>query len=77
MDTLKKAIEAWKKMTAEEREIFALFLDKESDEEAKPARGHDARGRYSCGKCRKVLPTKRGRGIHQSKCDGTGAESAQ
>ena len=72
MEALKNAIAAWKKMTAEEREIFELFVAKESADEATAARGHDPRGRYTCYKCHKVLPTRRGRGIHQSKCDGSG-----
>lgn len=39
---------------------------------AEPAarrRGPDPRGRYKCRYCDKVLPTKRGRGIHENAHD--------
>ena len=32
----------------------------------------DPRGRYKCSLCDKVLPTKRGRGIHEARVHKTG-----
>ena len=38
-------------------------------EAEKPERGPDPRGRFKCALCGKVLPTKRGRGIHMKMHD--------
>lgn len=56
--------------------LFNLVASVNETRDKAPAAGtttrHDPRGRYKCSLCDKVLPTKRGRGIHEARAHKTG-----
>lgn len=77
MSALKDLLIAWKRLTPEDRELFLLFFADTPATTQAPAvvapvpvasRGPDPRGRYACAACKKVLPTKRGRSLHEAYC---------
>ena len=81
LDKVKAAAEALGKLNKVEMDLLKAFVQMSwgtgaaknvaalSGEPTEPdtrTRGPDPRGRYRCRYCEKVLPTKRGRGIHEA-----------
>lgn len=71
---VKEASEALAKLNRTEVEFLKTYLvmsgrkaaaDAIEPEAKKPERKHDPRGHYKCKHCGKILPTKRGRAIHE------------
>ena len=56
----------WGKRAAKELDQITPSDSAAAPEPEKKRRGPDKRGHYKCGKCTKVLPTKRGRAIHEA-----------
>lgn len=82
LDKVKAAAEALGKLNGHERDFLKTYLLMSgrtkstevvgAEPPAKGAtakRGPDKRGHYKCRYCAKVLPTKRGRGIHEKMHD--------
>jgi len=79
LDKVKAAAEALGKLNGQEADFLKTYLlmskrDKSlgvvTAEPEKPAvRGPDKRGHYKCRYCGKILPTKRGRSIHEKRHD--------
>jgi hypothetical protein len=80
LDKVKAAAEALGKLNKVEMDFLKAYLvmagksniATEFAGTAEPdshKRGPDPRGRYKCRYCEKVLPTKRGRGIHEKMHD--------
>ena len=77
LEKVKAAAEAMGRLNRAETEFLKTYLaavGRAAIEAPAPAqaarrsskRGPDKRGHYKCRKCMKVLPTKRGRGIHEA-----------
>jgi hypothetical protein len=82
LDRVKAAAEALSKLNRTEMEFLKTYLAMtrgakgakvlagiDPEPEKPERRGPDPRGRYKCSLCEKVLPTKRGRGIHMKMHD--------
>ena len=76
-DKIRAAVRAYRALNEDEQASFWIavevggghkLFDAATAPAAKPKkrRGPDKRGHYKCGKCTKVLPTKRGRAIHEA-----------
>ena len=79
LDKVKAAAEALGKLNQHEADFLKTYLLMSerhqslravTTEPEKPAvRGPDKRGHYKCRYCGKILPTKRGRSIHEKRHD--------
>jgi hypothetical protein len=77
LDKVKAAAEALGKLNVQEADFLKTYLLMSERHQslgvitAEPVkserRGPDPRGRYKCSVCDKILPTKRGRGIHEKR----------
>lgn len=77
LDKVKLAAEAILKLNGHERDFLKTYLLMSGHTKSlevvratrpapeKPERKHDPRGHYKCKHCGKILPTKRGRAIHE------------
>lgn len=76
-DKVREAVRAYRAMNEDEQAAFWIAIEvggghklfdpvEPTPSKRKAARGPDKRGHYKCGKCTKVLPTKRGRAIHEA-----------
>jgi len=69
MMNVKRAMEMYQTLTKDEQGAFLVLITTVNEVIAKqqaaaPTKPTPPRGRYACPVCHKVLPTKRGRGIH-------------
>lgn len=92
LENVKAAADALGKLNGHEREFLKTYLlmsGRKASAEVLPGLEHpkqpegrggsrpDPRGRYKCGYCDKVLPTKRGRKIHEKMHERQTAPTAE